>query len=122
MEPSVAPPIAPAAPAARRGRARWRLIAATSVVVVLGAVVLEVIAGIGANSPSPAWAWVFPLAWPQAARVVWWCAVAVAAGAFRLALIRLGIHQHPVIVVASILPFLVFAAGIATGASWSTWH
>jgi hypothetical protein len=122
VEPSVAPSIAPAAPAAPRSQARWLLVAATSAVVVLGAVVLEVVAGSGANSPAPAWAWAFPLAGPQAARVAWRSAVAVAAGAFRLALVRLGIRQHPVIVVASVLPFLIFAARIATGASWSTWH
>jgi len=49
-------------------------------------------------------------------------AVAVAAGGFRLALARLGIRQHPVAVVASVLPFLVFAAGIAPGSACATGH
>ena len=49
-------------------------------------------------------------------------AVAVAAGGFRLALARHGIRQHPVVVVASVLPFLVFAAGITLGSAWATWR
>ena len=40
----------------------------------------------------------------------------------RLGLQRLGILQRPLIVVASVVPFVVFAAGIAVGADFSTWH
>lgn len=109
-------------PAASRAPGRWVAIAAVSAAFVLGAIVVEMLAGAGANSPVPAWSGLFPLSWPQAARVVWWCAVAAAAGAFRLALLRLGIRQHPLVVVLSVAPFLIFAGGIATGASWATWH
>jgi hypothetical protein len=116
------PAVPSSAPVATRAQRYWLTIAATSALFVLGAIVLEVVAGSGANSPTPAWAWLLPLAWPQAARVAWWCAVAAAAGAFRLAMLRLGIRQHPVVIVGSVLPFVVFAGGIAAGASWSTWH
>ncbi|HVA42666.1 MAG TPA: hypothetical protein VNF50_04215 [Acidimicrobiales bacterium] len=48
--------------------------------------------------------------------------MATAAGTFRWALGAMGIPQHRIVVVASVLPFVVFAGGIATGAGWSTWH
>jgi hypothetical protein len=35
---------------------------------------------------------------------------------------RLGLRQRPVVVAASVLPFLVFTGGIAAGADWATWH
>jgi hypothetical protein len=54
--------------------------------------------------------------------VAWWIAVAAAAGTFRLCLHRLGVRQRPVVVVVSAAPFLVFATGIALGASWATFH
>lgn len=72
--------------------------------------------------PVPAWAHIVPIAWPTAGRVAWWVTVACAAGLFRLAAQRLGHRQRPVVVVASVVPFLVFAAGIAIGAEWATWH
>ncbi len=87
------------------------------------AVVLEVIGGAGANSAVPAWAkYVVPLAWPQPLRVLWWLLVAGAALGFRIALHRLGFRQRRVVVAASVLPFVVFAAGIAFSADWATWH
>lgn len=90
---------------------------------VLLAVVLEVVGGMGANSPVPAWAqWVFPLAWPEPVRVVWWLGVAGVAAVFRLMLSRAGVRQRRSVVVLSVAPFVVFAAGIATGAEWATWH
>lgn len=89
---------------------------------VVVAIVLEVLGGSLANSPVPSWAHVVPLTWPPAARVAWWLAVAVAAGSFRLGLHRLGMSQRPLIVVASVVPFVVFAGGIAVGAEFSTWH
>lgn len=100
----------------------WLALVVVGAVFVILAVVLEVLGGSFANSPLPAWAEFVPLSWPQAARVVWWFAVASAAGGFRLGLHRLGIPQRPVVVAASVIPFLMFATGIALGASWSTWH
>ncbi len=41
---------------------------------------------------------------------------------FRERRARLGIRQHSVVVVACVLPFLVFAAEIALGSAWATWH
>lgn len=84
---------------------------------------LEVMGGLGANSPAPAWAdRVVPLAWPQGLRVVWWLVVAGAAGAYRLLLARAGFRQRRFVVVLTVVPFLVFAAGVAAGAPWATWH
>lgn len=87
------------------------------------AVVLEVVSGRAANSPVPAWAdEVAPLGWARPLRVVWWLVVATAALGFRAALHRLGFRQRPVVVVLSVAPFMVFAAGVALGADWATWH
>lgn len=102
---------------------RTALVAAGSAAAVLSAVALEVLAGSAANSAVPAWAtWVVPIAWPQYVRVAWWLAVAVAALAFRLSLRRLGLRQRPWLVVVSVAPFVIFAAGIAFSADWATWH
>ncbi len=100
----------------------WLLAAALSALFVLLAVGLEVMGGLNANSPLPSWAKVVPIAWPPAARVAWWVTVAAAAGLFRLALHRLGFRQRAWLVIASIVPFLIFAAGVAGGADWATWH
>jgi len=90
---------------------------------VLLAVALEVVGGLGANSPVPAWAdQVVPLAWPQPVRVVWWLGVAGAAAAFRLALSRAGFRQRRTVTLLSVGPFLLFAFGVATGSEWATWH
>lgn len=102
----------------------WLLAVVVSIAFVALAIVLEVLGGSFANSPVPDWARVVPIAWPSGLRVVWWGAVAVAAaaGLIRLGLHRLGLRQRPVVVAASVLPFLVFAGGIAAGADWATWH
>jgi hypothetical protein len=55
----------------------------------------------------------------------WWAlAVMGSAGYVVLAVVLevLGHRQRPIAVVASVVPFLVFAAGIAIGADWATWH
>jgi hypothetical protein len=90
---------------------------------VLFAVALEVVSGLNANSPVPAWAEkVAPLAWPQPARVAWWLMVAGAMYAFRSLLGRAGMPQRRLVVVLSVVPFVLFAAGVAAGADWATWH
>ena len=87
------------------------------------AVVLEVVSGLNANSPVPAWAdQVAPLAWPPPARVAWWLTVAGAMSAFRFLLGRAGMPQRRPVVVLSVAPFVLFAAGVAAGADWATWH
>ncbi|MFP5376678.1 MAG: hypothetical protein ACLGIO_07860 [Acidimicrobiia bacterium] len=48
--------------------------------------------------------------------------MAAAALGFRVALHRLGFPQRRVVVAAGVVPFVVFAAGIAGGADWATWH
>lgn len=101
----------------------WWLLAVIGSIAFVGlAVVLELLSGSFANSPVPDWAHIAPIAWPSGLRVVWWVVVGAAAGLFRFGLHRLGLRQRPAVVVASVLPFLVFAAGIAAGADWSTWH
>lgn len=113
----------PDTPAASAGRlVPWVVVAAGAAVFVLSAVALEALGGSGANSPLPAWADLVPLAWPPAARVAWWTSVAAMAGLFRLALHRLGLPQRPLVVAASVVPFLAFAVGIALGVDWATWH
>lgn len=105
------------------GTARLAATAAGCAVFVLTALVLELAAGAGANSAAPGWVGrVVPLTWPQGARVAWWLLVAAAALGFRASLHRLGFRQHPVVVVGSVAPFVIFAAGVAAGAGWSTWH
>lgn len=87
------------------------------------AVLLELLGGSFSNSPVPEVAEkVAPIAWPPAARVVWWLAVAAAAAGYRWAERRAGIRRHPLVVALSVAPFLAFAYGVGTGASWSTWH
>lgn len=63
-----------------------------------------------------------PLAWPQPVRVAWWLAVATAMLVFRVLLGRAGFPQRRSVVVLSTAPFVIFAAGIAIGADWATWH
>ncbi len=106
-----------------RSTARLGFAALGCATLVGAALVLEVLGGMAANSTFPAWAtYVVPLAWPQPLRVLWWLVVAGAALGFRVALHRLGFRQRPVMVAASVVPFVVFAAGIAVGADWATWH
>lgn len=98
----------------------WAAVAGLFVAV---AVVAEMVGGQLANSPVSAWAEdVAPIAWPQPARVAWWLAVAGAAAAFRLGERQAGIVRHPLVIVASVVPFLAFAVGIAIEADWATWH
>lgn len=103
--------------------ARLGLAALGCATLVVAAVALEAVGGTAANSPAPGWArYAVPLAWPRALRVLWWLVVAAAALGFRVALHRLGFRQRRVVVAASVVPFVVFAAGIAGGADWATWH
>lgn len=88
----------------------------------IGAVILEAISGQYANSPTPGWAHWVPLAWPQPLRVMWWLVVAAAASGFRWSLHHIGLRPNRVVTVCTVAPFLVFAAGIAVGADWATWH
>lgn len=106
-----------------RSTARLGFAALGCAALVGAALVLEVLGGTAANSTVPTWAtYLVPLAWPQPLRVLWWLVVAGAALGFRVALHRLGFRQRPVLVAASVVPFVVFAAGIAAGADWATWH
>jgi hypothetical protein len=111
----------PAAGTSHGGRAVLTALAAAGFVVL--AVVLEAVSGAWANSPAPGWAeWLVPLAWPQPLRVAWWLTVAGAAATYHRSLRRAGLSRRPVTVVITVAPFLVFAAGVATGADWATWH
>ena len=91
--------------------------------LVLAAVILEVIGGQNANSGYPAWAeLVVPLAWPQPVRVVWWLLIAAAAGGYRIFLGRAGFPQRRAATVLTVVPFALFATGVAAGTGWTTWH
>lgn len=96
--------------------------AAASALFVLGAVTLEVLAGMAANSPVPEWAELVPATWPRPARVSWWLAVAGAVGLYRLALHRLGLGPNRLVTLATVALFLAFALGIAIGSEWTAWH
>lgn len=88
-----------------------------------GAVVIEVVAGSLANSEVPSWAeWAVPLGWPRWARVAWWSFAALAAWVFRTSLARMGFRPKGWVTALTVAPFLVFAAGIAAGAEWFTFH
>ena len=90
---------------------------------VLAAVLLEVIGSQNANSQYPSWTeWVVPLAWPQPVRALWWLLIAAAAAAYRVLLDRAGLAQRRVVTVVIVVPFVLFAAGVAAGAEWATWH
>ena len=94
-----------------------------SFALVAAAVLLEVVAGSWANSEVPAWAdgLVAPT-WPQPARFVWWAGVAVAALTFRVGLARVGLPTRRWVTALLVVPFIVFALGVAFGAEWSTFH
>ncbi len=87
-----------------------------------GAIALEVIASRYANSQVPGWAKWVPLAWPAPLRVLWWLAVATAAGAFRWSLPHLGLRPTRVGTALTVGPFVALAVGVAIGADWATWH
>ncbi len=90
---------------------------------VFFAVALELGAAQFANSRVPALAETLtPLAWPQAARALWWLAVAAAATVFRYGEWRAGVARSRLVVAASVVPFFVFALGVALGAEFATWH
>lgn len=109
-------------PSRRRG---GRLVAGALICAsfVVLAIVLEVVGGMAANSEVPGWApRLVPIAWPRLVRAGWWLAVALAAGAYRILLARAGLPQSPLVTAASVAPFVVFAAAVAAGAEWTTWH
>lgn len=84
---------------------------------------LEVVGSMGANSEVPDWTrGLLPVARPRLVRVGWWLAVALAAGGYRILLARAGLPQSPWVTAASMTLFVLFAAGIAAGAEWATWH
>lgn len=122
MADPIAPPRALGDVEADRLSAWWLLALPCSALLVFAAIVLEVAAGETANSALPAWAHLVPLAWPQWARVLWWLGVAAAAATFRAGLHRIGMRTRRLGDVVAVGPFLVFAAGIAMGADWATWH
>ncbi len=109
--------------AAAPSQARDLLRAVGCVAFVLAAGVLEVVGGYGANSPSPSWAKaVFPIGWPQAVRVGWWLTVALAAFGYRTYLGRAGFRTRRPVTALVVVPFMIFAVGVAVGAEWATWH
>ncbi len=90
---------------------------------VLFAVVLEVVSGQAANSENPGWVYgLVPLTWSPPARVTWWLLVAAAAWGHRYYVVRAGLGSGRWLGALLAAPFVLFAAGIAAGASWSTWH
>lgn len=90
---------------------------------VLLAVSLEVAGGQASNSENPEWVdGLVPLTWPQPVRVGWWLLVAAASAGHRYFLVRAGLGTGRWLGGLLATPFVLFAAGIAAGSSWSTWH
>ncbi|MGH9010756.1 MAG: hypothetical protein ACRDYF_13045 [Acidimicrobiia bacterium] len=48
--------------------------------------------------------------------------MAGAAVIYHRSLRRAGMGRRPVMVMITVAPFVLFAAGIAVGADWATWH
>ena len=102
---------------------RWGWVAAFSFVFVVAAVILELAAGSWSNSQVPGWAdGLVPLTWPQPARFIWWTGVALAVLTFRVGLAKVGLPTRRWITALLVVPFIVFALGLALGAEWSTFH
>ena len=109
------------APALPAGWRAWTGLGAAA--FVLSAVTLEVVGGSFANSPAPRWASAFfPITWPMPARVLWWLTVASAGLWYRMSMATLGVQQHRSVTALTVVPFVVFACGVAIGADWATWH
>ncbi len=100
----------------------WVALLLGSFLFIAAALTLEVLAGEGAatsTAPAPRF---IPLTWAQPVRVVWWLGAAAAAATFRASLRRMGFPARRAADIATVAPFLIFAAGIAFGADWATWH
>lgn len=98
----------------------WAFVGAGVAAVAL---VLEFLGSILGDAPSTSYpAWLVTVGWPTPLRVAWW---AGAAGGAAAAAFGVGhasgrpARLRPVLVAS---PFLLFAVGVATGASWATWH
>lgn len=90
--------------------------------VVLAALVLEVVAGEAATDPgASSYSWV-PLTWPSPLRATYWLGIGAIAVGHRIGLARLGSAPRPLVTLTIAAPFAVFAAGVALGAPWATWH
>lgn len=92
--------------------------------LVIGSVLLEMVAGAAAPGNFET-SWVdrlVPLTWPQPVRVLWWLVIAGAAGTHRYLLDRLAGRRRWWLPALYGAPFVAFAAGIAAGAQWATFH
>jgi len=103
---------------------RRMLLSFASAAFVGAAVLLEIGAGEATTGIRfPTWAHPVPLTWPVPARVLWWTVVAALASMHRIALHRSGGSTvHKGLAIAMAAPLLVFAGGIASGATWATYH
>lgn len=91
--------------------------------VTLLAVTLEFLGSFVGDSPSTGYpGWLVPFAWPTPVRVVWWLGAATGAAAASHGLSHATGRPRPLRTVLVAAPFLLFAGGVAAGASWATWH
>lgn len=87
------------------------------------AVALELLGSLFGDAPSTAYpAWLVPIAWPTALRVSWWLLAAAGAAAAAYGLGRAAGRPRRLGPLVMASPFLLFAGGVAVGASWATWH
>lgn len=91
--------------------------------VTLLAVALEFAGNVWGISPTSSYpGWLTPIAWPTVVRVGWWLLAAVGTVAVNRGLARMTGQPRILRTVAVAVPFVAFAAGIAVGAEWATWH
>lgn len=91
--------------------------------VTMLAVVLEFLGSLLGDSPSTGYpGWLVPIGWPTPVRVGWWLVATMGAVAASRGTAYATGRPRPLRTVVVASPFLVFAVGIATGATWATWH
>jgi len=87
------------------------------------AVALEVWGSWGTGADvAPPRSWFVPSGWPVPVRVSWWLLAAIGVFLANRGLSRATGRPRRLITVLTVVPFVAFAIGIATGAEWATWH
>lgn len=103
-------------------RRSWPAFACAGFVLLAVIVELTVSQNAGAVAPR-GFSRFAPAAWPDPLRVMWWLAVAAAAGGYRLFADLLGGRKPRwALVAVSAAPFAFFAVGIALGSGWATYY
>jgi hypothetical protein len=100
----------------------WALLGAAGALSAVGLEVTASLLGQGVDTRWPGW--LTPIAWPTPLCVAVGLAAAAGAGAATVGLDRAGVLGRSARLAgagATVL-FAAFAAGVAAGAAWATWH